>query len=198
MTKKPKFWDLIDAYGLDMLLCHITAFIVVCIAFLACSWLGLDSTSNQTSLLLSLAFLAVIIFFFIFPVLYFAVYESCCGTTLGKRIHGLQVVQDTKEINFWQLVKAYAVDIISSTSVGILLGGAEIGFIYFWFGTTDRIDTSFSVFVLAILVGIILPFVITVLYFAICESRWSKTLGKKLMGFMVVQEEKKTSQDAQN
>ena len=95
-----------------------------------------------------------------------------------------------KKAKFWRVCVAYLVDIIICQIAGFFIGwitGFVVGFLLGAAGlyTPDNMTLFTTITGLS---GALAGLVFSILYFAICESRWGKTLGKKLMGLTVVQE----------
>ena len=95
-----------------------------------------------------------------------------------------------QKAKFWKLCVAYLVDIILCQIVGFFAGGLAGGITGFLLAIAGLYtpDNRALFALLTALAGGLAGLVVFVLYFAICESCWQKTLGKKLMGLQVVQE----------
>lgn len=97
-----------------------------------------------------------------------------------------------KKPTFWKLCGAYLVDVVLCQVVGFFAGGLAGGIVGFILGATGMYTPEHILLFTVVtgLAGGIAGLICFVFYFAACEARWGKTLGKKLTGLQVVQTEK--------
>ena len=92
---------------------------------------------------------------------------------------------------FWAVCGAYAIDLIITQIVGGVVGfiaGLFLSFILGAIGflTPDRIPLAT---LLGAGVGAVCGFIIFILYFALCESKWGCSAGKKICNIAVIKKQ---------
>ncbi len=182
--QKPSFWRLVGAYAIDFVITFFVAWMMWKL-FWVCFPHAFTGKGDMDGMALLLCLLVVCAF--IPNLLYFVGSECVWKKTLGKWLLGVEVFDERNQRpSGWKLLKAYGIDFLLSipvptacTMVGLFLQAIII--------FDRRVNTLDH----CITAGIVLLFLsMIVLYFPICESIWGKTLGKKLMGLQVVQQEK--------
>ncbi|MBO4674650.1 MAG: RDD family protein [Elusimicrobiaceae bacterium] len=181
--KKPGFWRLFWAYIVDFVITFFTAWLVwklfwICFPH---AFMGIKGDWDTFFLLLILLVACTSI-----PnLLYFVGSESLWGKTLAKRLFGVEVLEGNKQPSAKKLWKAYGIDfllIIPVPTACLMIGlfiQALVCFdcypgVFYWCVFWSMISLYFSAIIL---------------YFAVSEHFFGKTLGKKLMGLQVVQKE---------
>lgn len=182
MMKKPGFWQLIGAYVIDFV---ITSFIVWGCWSLLVHSIGEGSSSYTFSQLDKLFTFpqqcGIYIFLVLAPnILYFAGCECIWKKTIGKWLLGVNVLARNQRLFVEKLSVAYGIDLLLLVPVSMLCI-----LIHILLSGWNCWGCGMSVFDWSVVAGFLS---MIVLYFPICESRWGKTLGKKLMGLQVVQE----------
>lgn len=164
LAKRAKFWGLVGAYGLDLFLVFVGGTIFASeVEQLTEKWFALDLYgSNYWIYLLYILYL-----------LYFFCFEGLFGNaSLGKKATGICIT--SKNLTWWRVFMSYLIDgAIIPLSVFISFYTQSM-----W-TSGDAVGDGMTGFFM-ILVG-------CVLYSAICEYFFRKSLGKKLMGLQVVQ-----------
>ncbi|MBR2081674.1 MAG: RDD family protein [Elusimicrobiaceae bacterium] len=89
-----------------------------------------------------------------------------------------------KSPGFWRLLGAYIVDFLFISVIGVVLE-----YLVMWVLALGYIVMLRSGGNWIIVVGVGTFISSVLLYFSICESVWGKTLGKRLMGMQVVQQD---------
>ncbi len=163
----PGFWRLMGAYAIDLPILLWGWFVVMLlIQFLIIFPL------MTAGIALGDFLPDVIYIFLLWPFIYFTFCEGLWGKTLGKLI--VKVCVQGETLSWWRVLISYVLDIA-------LLGA-------FCFGATfiiargERVIDPFGIAGMFMLFGI-LSFLV---YFPLCEHKWGKTLGKKMMGLKVV------------
>ena len=200
--KKPGFWRLLGAYGVDFVILQIVNCIIAFVSFASidsgpkvyfdingfpheegpitplCPWLNTVFQQIPPEL-----FILVLSFIVVYG--YFVIMESVGGKTLGKKLFHLKILcNNTQKVSLFSLISSYFVDLI-------LL--YPIACITMWILALFSFSISISSYLHKVIFLSILLFVwvlLPALYFSICKARWGKTLGKKRTGLQVVQEEK--------
>lgn len=90
-----------------------------------------------------------------------------------------------KKPGFWRLLAAYIIDFLLLGLVGLMVGYLVMWILVLYIITlSSGGDWAFVGGCITFIIGVLL-------YFSILESFFGKTLGKKLMGIQVIQEETK-------
>ncbi|MBQ9971078.1 MAG: RDD family protein [Elusimicrobiaceae bacterium] len=167
--KKPSFWRLLVANTVDLLV-----LLILNICWLSMGWsplLGIKWFNDSAFLSMTVG----ITIFFLINAGYFALFEKNGSASLGKRMVGLRI---SPSLSIYRVLVAYIVDWIPLVAI-------TWGFIAY-FGTMGvKYDSDPIAGLLGIPCGIFLIWI----YFSILEGYFGKTLGKKLMGLQVVQQE---------
>lgn len=185
--KKPSFWRVLGAYLIDFIGIQLIGFLIA--AFIANALVvGYFATKYPYFYIAQhqgwgMAIVTVLVLF-VLEVCYFALLDSKLRGTFGKKCFKLAIYsKDVTEISLSKTSMAYAIDLLLIKPLGLAItSAAVVGGIMMFYPSID--------------VGIVGVFVFSILfpacwgsfYFAICESVWGKTLGKKLMGLQVVQQ----------
>ena len=95
-----------------------------------------------------------------------------------------------QKAGFWKLCAAYLVDGITCQIVGFVTGFIAGAFVGGLLGAAGLYTPqTMSIFTLIVrLVGFVTGLLVFILYFAISECKFGKTIGKKLMGIAVVKD----------
>lgn len=177
--KKPSFWRLLGAYLIDFAITFFVAWMMWNL-FEVCfpqAFLGKYGLASLFCVLVMCAFIP--------NLLYFVGSECMWKKTLGKRVLGVEVLEGNQRPSGKKLLKAYGIDFLLSIPASIVYSMMGL-----FLQSIIIFDRRFNTLDYCIMVGIVLSCLsMTVLYFAICESIFGKTLGKKLMGLQVVQQE---------
>ena len=183
--KKQGFWRLLGAYELDFVIAYLGGRVLwhlfaICFSYVFMSLGG--SVMPMWSAMLSGCLL-------IFGLLYFAGSEYWLKKTLGKRLFGVKalVLNEGKHPSLGKFLKAYAIDCLAVLPILIvcILSTMVMQMVFCY----DHCSRGRE---MGIIMGIgFVTLSLLALYFAVCEYFWGKTLGKKLMGLQVVQEETK-------
>ena len=189
--QKPGFWRLLGAYLIDwtILACFDAIWLYSIFVIIFVLHTVLSSTVYNTVVI---GFMYSSWLIIVINVGYFSLLEKGGKCSLGKRIAKLKI-QPTS--SFWKVFAAYGIDCV----LFVLIGSC----VYFYMKhnlishlsaadlNRGKIGMEISLKLLAnlflISTGALssLPF-----YFSILESLFGKTLGKKIMGLQVIQDDK--------
>ena len=185
--KKPGFWRLFGAYGIDLVILLVFNLMWLWAWMFAAS-MGLVGKFPDCLMLFGL------LGWIIVDVIYFALLEQKGDVSLGKRIFKLKI--QPLDVPFWKVFVSYFLD----CALFVVVGSC----IYFYMkhnlishlsaadlqrgkiGIEISLKLLGNLFLISAGALFCSPF-----YFSILESLFGKTLGKKLMGMQVVQEKTK-------
>lgn len=181
--QKPAFRSVFGAYGIDALFLWVWGIFAVVIAVLACRTLGKDLLPNIGWLVLwnSVGPIA--------GLLYFLISEGKTGASYGKRKFRLQTIlaETNAPATRKRILASYIIDIILLTIIYLPL--------YFFISLVCLLLTKtigpFVVLLNAVGGGYLLCGIpLLVFYFAVCESCFGLSLGKKICNLRVYQKTK--------
>ncbi|MBP5404233.1 MAG: RDD family protein [Elusimicrobiaceae bacterium] len=193
--QKPSFWRLFGAYVIDFFILIAAQGIYMCIIIDSTMrgsyhWHDSNGIGHTTWdepifpwLASFLEHVPFVVLYFLIPLLigycYFVISESLKGKTFGKKIFRLKSLYfDGQQASWCRILVAYFIDLFLSFGICAIL-------LLLW--RCIPIQLVFRIRLL--LIPLLLSWIVfPSLYFSICESRWGKTLGKKLMGLQVVQD----------
>ena len=181
--QKPTFWSVLGAYSVDALLLWVWGIFAIVLAVQACRVLGQDLLPHIGWLVLWNAVGPVA------GLLYFLISEGKTGASYGKRKFRLQTIPAKTDVlaTRKRILASYIVDIVLLTivylplyffiSLGVLLLTESIG--------------PFVVLLNSVGGGYLLCGIpLLVFYFAVCESSFGFSIGKKICGLHVCQQSK--------
>lgn len=176
--KKPGFWRLFCAYFVDLI-------ILLCfsVLWLGC-WKSLRSSYGWWGSVSDLTF----DFVWVVGILgYFVLCERKGNGSLGKKSVHLKI-QATSPAGL-RCLGAYAIDFVLLKLLGWGFYVTRIYFLKSLLSQVDPVERKMIEVGVWLESGLVI-LVLFLLYFSILEHFFGKTLGKKLMGLQVVQEEK--------
>ena len=179
--KKPGFWRVLIAYGID-----------ICLLFIMDAIWGIGII-NLCSFPDGLWLLAFILSFAVLNVGYFMVLEGRNGFSVGKGIVNLWAHSTKKDFFTWRICGAYSLDSILFLIFLIFcfgIGSTAAPYATDFFTSLQAEDGSGQLVIVLFNVVIGVPFLVLI-YYAFLETLFGASLGKKLMGLQVVQKETK-------
>ncbi len=180
VLQKPGFWRLFGAYFIDFIITFFVAWVLwkLLWVFVPNRIMGVDEHLG-VFILVGICTVCICI-----PnILYFAGCESWRKQTLGKRLLGIRIFGETQQNIQKKLLAAYGLDfllLIPALTFCLIVGLIIQALVCF--------DCNPGTFYYCVFWGMTsLYFSAIILYFAMLEHFFGKTLGKKLMGLTVVQ-----------
>ena len=167
MMKKPNFWRLFGAYGIDFCITLVVCFL--------CLLKFLDTFGSV------LVIFWIPLIFFAVDLFYFALLEGTQGKTLGKKCLRLRTITYEPKNLLSRFFVAYGVDLL------LLLLLLAAYYILYGFLLSMSLLAGKGIFSAFFSLFLIPPAIVS-LYFVVLEGCFGKTLGKKLMGLQVVQD----------